>query len=120
MTDLASSDITVTVLERGTPSGKKRRNRVQISFGNGTLTYPSGGVPLPTYASFGMGRNLDFISLTDQNDASGILWKYDQSNNKLRGYEFDYTAAAEGSAIELDAGVDAPAAQTMFAEAVGW
>lgn len=119
MADIASSDVTITV-EKRTIVGKQRRNRVKIAFGNGALTYPSGGVPMPAASSFGMVRNLDYLTIFDENDASGIMWKYDKDNLKLRGYEFDYPAVAEGAAVELDAASDAPAAQTLYAEAVGW
>lgn len=85
MVDLVAANVTVTVNER-TIVGKKRRNRVTVAFGDGALTYPSGGVPMPAAANFGMIRNLDFLTLFDEDDASGIVWKYDRTNNKLRGY----------------------------------
>lgn len=86
MTDLVAADVTITV-EKRLIEGKRKRNRCKIEFGDGALTYPSGGVPLPAFASWGMKRDLEYIILTDANDASGILWKYDQANIKLRGYE---------------------------------
>ena len=119
MADLASTDVTITVEER-TIVDKKRRNRVKIAFGDGALTYPSGGVPLPTYPSFGMVRNLDYLIITDGGSADGLLWKYDQANTKLRAYEGDYAQAGDADLAELDAASDAPAAQTLYAEAVGW
>lgn len=100
MTDLASTDVTVTVNER-TIVGKKRRNRVTIAFGDGALTYPSGGVPMPAFGSFGMIRNLDFLTVFDEDDASGIVWKYDRTNNKLRGYITGVNVDAAG-AVTLD------------------
>jgi hypothetical protein len=86
MSDLAASDVTVTVNEVIT-AGRKHRNDVKIVFGDGALTYPSGGVPMPTFGSFGMIRNIEKLALYDSNDASGIIWKYDKDNHKLRGYE---------------------------------
>lgn len=118
MVALAASDVTVTVEER-TIEGKKRRNRCKIVFGDGALTYPTGGVPLPTYENWGMTRNLDYIILVDPNDDIGYHWKYDLDNHKLQGYYYDYDAGADGAAIELTTGV-APAAGTFYAEAVGW
>lgn len=85
MTDFVAADVTITVAERQIV-GKKRRARVTIAFGNGSLTYPSGGIPLPTFASWGMIRNIDFVTCFDSDDASGIIWKYDRTNHKLRGY----------------------------------
>lgn len=86
MADIAAADVVVTV-EKPCIEGYKRRNRVKIEFGDGALTYPAEGVPLPGFASFGLVRNLDYLILTDANDGSGITWKYDQENKKLRGWQ---------------------------------
>lgn len=167
MADLASSNVTITIQKnriiKGSP-GSQQRNVVKIAFGDGSLTYPSGGVPLPAASSFGMRRELEFITLIDGGSAVGILWKYDYANKKLRGfipgavieaagtatlddYALDGTAdplAASarqpgngvvslglgnttaagtvyfGAMKELLATEHAPAAQTIYAEAVGW
>lgn len=119
MADLTAANVTVTVEEQNIVNGK-RRNRVKITFGDGALTYPAAGVPMPTFDKFGMKRNLDYLTIFDENDAVGQMFKYDMTNNKIRMYEFDYPNAAEGPALELDGGTDAVAAQTLFAEAVGW
>lgn len=119
MADLASTDVTVTVEERRI-EGKKRLNRVKITFGDGALTYPANGVPLPDFSSFGMKRNLDYLILTDPGSGDGLVWKYDQANTKLRGYEGDYAQVADADLAELDGTSDAVAAQTLYAEAVGW
>lgn len=86
MTALASSDVTITGVST-VISGPQKRKLVTLAFGDGALTYPSGGVPLPTYASWGFKTKLDYVNLVDPASASGIVWKYDQANNKLRGYE---------------------------------
>jgi hypothetical protein len=97
MTALASTDVTVTISERRIV-GKKRRNIVKIVFGDGALTYPAGGVPMPAYTGFGMIRNLDYLNIVDQDDATGIYWKYDKDNNKLRAYTQGYAVGAAGAA----------------------
>lgn len=154
MADLAAANVTITVEER-TIQGRKKRNRVKIAFGDGALTYPTNGVPMPAYGSFGMLRNLDYLNIFDSDDASGIIWKYDKDNNKLRAYQQGITVGAAGAAtvddFPLDTTADplatavsvsltnntgagtkymgklkelvntlAPAAQTIYAEAVGW
>lgn len=118
MVALAASDVTITVEER-TIEGKKKRNRCKIEFGNGALTYPATGVPLPTYENWGMTRNIDYIIITDMGSGDGLVWKYDQANHVLEGYEGDYAQSSDADLAELDTG-DAPAAQTLYAEAVGW
>jgi hypothetical protein len=97
MTDLVAADVTITVNDRKL-LGKQRRNRVTVAVGNGTLTYPSGGIPLPTFASWGMVRNIDFVTFFDEDDASGIVWKYDRANHKLRGYMGGFTVASTAAA----------------------
>ena len=119
MVDIAASDVTVTV-EKELRVEKQRNNRCKVQFGDGALTYPTGGVPMPAFGQFAMRRNLDYLVVTDGGAGQGIHWKYDQTNNKLRGWQYDYDAVADGAAIELAGGVAAPAAQTLFVEAVGW
>jgi hypothetical protein len=167
MADLVVGDITTTI-ERRSIEGKTRRNRVKLVFGDGSKTYPSGGIPMPVFGTLGMKRNVDFLTIFDENDASGIIWKYDAANHKLRGYVMSNHAhkfqiangaphgsgnvavsaitgsadatlrVAMGSGVtlntgspvgsggdrtllaELEATVYAPAAQTLYAEAVGW
>lgn len=88
MTALAAADVTVTVQDRWI-EGPVKYSRCKIEFGDGALTYPSGGVPLPTYPSWGFKRNIEFLTLTDADDDSGYVWKYDQENHKLRAWFTD-------------------------------
>jgi hypothetical protein len=114
MADLAASDITVTL--QALASGRKssiengrRRTLAKLAFGNGTLTYPTDGVPLPGYASFGMVRSLSHVTIVDQDDAQGIIWKYDFENKKLRAYIQGVTVAAAGAATLDDFPLDTTA-----------
>jgi hypothetical protein len=155
MVDIVAANVTITVQKR-LKAGKRRRNRCKIEFGNGSLTYPAGGVPMPAAKSFAMnGGVLEYLVITDGNDASGLIWKYDQDNKKLRAYVQGYDHGA-GGAVTLDdypvvaaagvtsgisvslttgagagvgrlgglqellGGTDAPAAQVLYVEAVGW
>lgn len=92
MADLASTDITVTI-EAQKRSPKTRVNRVKIVFGDGALTYPALGVPMPAFASFGFKRNIDYLVFFDTNDAVGLVWKWDKDNNKLRAWQSGGQAA---------------------------
>ena len=91
MTAIASTDLTLTV-QTGTIQrfNKYKEALVKIAFGNGTLTYPPGGVPLPSFVasftSYGMKKTVNYLELVDQDDSQGIIWKYDHDNKKLRGY----------------------------------
>lgn len=121
MADLTSADVTITVEDRSI-EGKKKRNRVKLVFGDGVKTYPAGGVPLPTFNSFGMVRNLDLINITDESDADGLMYKYDQENNKIRIWFPTQQTASSGDreGVEYTGATTVVAATTMYAEAVGW
>lgn len=107
MVDLVAADVTVTV-EKRQRAGRDRRNRCKIAFGDGAKTYPSGGVPLPAFGSFGLGKVLDYLVLIDADDATGLMWKYDKDNNKLRAYRQNIrtgstaVGAAESGALAED------------------
>jgi hypothetical protein len=118
MVALASTDVTVTVNERriyGT--GKKRRNRVTLTYGDGAKTYPTGGVPMPAQGSFGMTRQLDYLSVIDQSVADGFVYKYDVTNKfKI----FVEQAVGTNTPLAEATTALAPAATTIVCEAVGW
>jgi hypothetical protein len=86
MADIAASDITYTVQKTAKMEDGRRRSNVKIAFGDGALTYPSGGIPLSSLSGAGFPNVVAEVILMDANDASGISWKYDYENNKLRGY----------------------------------
>lgn len=103
MADLTSANVVITPQTNGMGNskyrieGNKRKVVCKVVFGNGALTYPANGVPMPAATSFGMYRNLDTLSILDQSNADGIVWKWDYANKKLRGY---YSAATTtGAAV---------------------
>jgi hypothetical protein len=119
MVALLSSDVTVTVNERriyGT--GKKRRNRVTLTYGDGAKTYPTGGVPMPAFGSFGLIRQMDYLVVVDQSSADGFVYKYDVTNNKLK--IFVEQAVGTNTPLAEASAALAPAATTVICEAVGW
>jgi hypothetical protein len=115
MADLTADDITITVQTNiglnPYVHGPKRYSSVKVTFGDGAKTYPADGVPLPTYEKWGLTRNIETVFLDDPGSPSAYTHKYDRANNKLRMYH---------AGAELASGVDAPAAQTLYAIAVGW
>jgi len=57
-----------------------------IAFGNATLTYPTGGIPISNIR-LGMPAFVESIQFPDATDGgSGTLWQYDQVNQTIRGY----------------------------------
>lgn len=115
MADIVAGDVTITLADPTRthfPGAAQARHIVKIDFGDGALTYPTGGVPLPGHAAFGFVRDLKFLHLLDAGSASALVWKYDYANKKLRGW-----AGAAGVNVETSGAV---AAVTLYAEAVGY
>ncbi|HUR99060.1 MAG TPA: hypothetical protein VMZ26_13420, partial [Pyrinomonadaceae bacterium] len=84
MADIAASDVTVSVLSKEEGSVKGRVFNLGLAFGNGALTYPSGGVPLSASA-LGCPNAIDSLVVYDAG-GSGYQWEYDRTNQKLRGF----------------------------------
>jgi hypothetical protein len=101
MTDLASTNVTVTVnsADRDVLGGGGFKNLTiaTIAFGNGTLTYPTGGVPLPDKAQFGFRNAIDFVSI-QQPSANGFIYKYDATDHKIKIFTQGFTTGATGAA----------------------
>ena len=57
-----------------------------FAFGDGALTYPSGGIPL-TAGKLGTPNQIRSLIITSPASADGLTYKYDQANNKIRIYK---------------------------------
>jgi hypothetical protein len=93
----------------------------QISFGDGTLTYPSGGIPLD-FGKLGCPVDMRDISiLPDSSGVDGYVYKVDLVNKKLMIFEVpaasDLTSAAPLTEL---ANTVAPAATVLKVVAHGW
>lgn len=109
MTALAATDVTITLAAQNVDvtDGVKRMCLPTIAFGDGALTYPTGGVPLPVIGNFGMKRELQRL-LIQQPSANGFVYKYDAENHKIKIFTQGLTtgetaaAAAADGALALD------------------
>ncbi len=120
MSAIAAGDVTYA-LQEGTQSASADSNFeavFSIAFGNGTLTYPAGGVPL-TKANLGCPAFVKEFLLLDPASANGFIYKYDRANEKLRIYQGDNDAVADGALIELTTGAT-PATATLFVKVSGF
>jgi hypothetical protein len=108
MADLTASDVSITLDPRDRYIlGKLKMSQGSLDFGDGALTYPYGGVPMPAVGYFGMNKQ---VSMFDIVDASGVgyMFRYDQANRKIKMftsapavvYEEKHTAVA--NLITLD------------------
>jgi len=119
MADIAASDVVYT-LQAGTArtEGDSRYGAVfKVVFGDGALTYPSGGIPL-TIGKLGCPVNLEDFHMMDASDGDGNVYKYDNESDKIRIYTTNLDTTVDGPLVEL--GSVAVAATTMYVKAVGW
>src|SRR3990167_10676915 len=88
MADLAASNVTYTIQEgtrTGCPSDPTFGAVFKLAFGDGALTYPSGGIPL-TKAKLGCPEFIRSLEIIDSDDSLGNVYKYDYANNKIKAY----------------------------------
>jgi len=118
MPDIAASNVTHTV-QPGTNriESERRCALIKLDFGDGTLTYPAGGIPL-TKGKMGCPTTIDAFTFVDAANDNGFLYKYDLDATKLRIYQGDNDGTADGPLVEL--GNVAVAATTIYAEVTGW
>lgn len=84
MADLASSDVTITLDPRDRYTlGKLKMSEGSLDFGDGALTYPNGGVPMPAIGNFGLNKEVSMFNIVDAS-GDGIIYRYDQANRKIK------------------------------------
>lgn len=119
MVALAAADVTVTVTTRKRGGSGLKIHFGTLAFGDGALTYPTAGVPLPAFGNFGFVRNIEDIQVTGVNGlTTDYHTQYDKTNNTLLLYE-EEAVAAGGPLLEADT-AEAPAARTYSFVAWGW
>lgn len=97
MADLTAADVTPAIQYKSNVP-RLRLALVTLSFGDGALTYPAGGIPLPTpVTKYGMAKT---ILRMHCEAVDGYVYRYDAVNHKLLVFEGDYNALADGALIE--------------------
>jgi hypothetical protein len=82
MAALTATDWTVTVQERRIEN-KKKVTKCLLTLATAG-SYPSGGIPLPSFSALGLKRNLEYIMMIDANPTASYLSQYDVSANTIR------------------------------------
>lgn len=120
MADIAASDITTTFLNRRHVEGRSHFN-VQLAFGNSTLTYPAGGIPI-SISALGCPNVVESLVVYDKG-TSGYAWTYDRTNKKLVAIQapvqththdilLKNAAVADGATTRVNAGANLLGANT--------
>jgi hypothetical protein len=117
MAALVAANVTVVVTKRWW-EGLALHAIGTIAFGDGALTYPTAGVPLPAKEKFGFSRSIDSLAITGQNARTvSYLPAWVKATNALQLFE-EEASAAGGPLLEADTS-EAPAAVTFDFHAVG-
>jgi hypothetical protein len=113
MAAIGTSNVTYTLIRKSKEESGRKNFRVALAFGNGTLTYPAGGVPL---IAGSLGMNVDVNDLYVGNDhGSGYVFSFNKAGLALRMYEQNATTGALVEATGV-----AIAAQTLDVEVWGY
>lgn len=96
--------------------------RGTISFGDGSLTYPSGGVPL-TKGKLGCPQVIKSVKILEDN-ASGYVYQFDVSTSKLRMFqlpllEIDDTVDINAQPL-VELGTSEVPQVVLEVEVIGW
>lgn len=110
MADLASTDVTYVIKHQAAAGSDGKVVHAKLTFGDGSLNYPSGGVPI-LKGSLGLPNSINGLSIDEMSAGVTTLWKWDQSASTLRGY------TASGTSAELASAV---AAQEIHVTVQGW
>jgi len=81
MAAFVAGDITYLMLNNRTLADSRKFNRVRLTFGAGSETYATGGIPL-TIGKLGCPTVVESLIVVDKGD-SGYSFMYDQSAKKL-------------------------------------
>jgi hypothetical protein len=108
--------------------GKHKRNDITLTLATtGAAFYPTSGVGIPLPTTMGMVRNIDYIKIYSNDQASGIIWKYNPTGHTVRGYwNSGPTSTANATPVALGelpttwTPSDFAAAVVLYIEAVGW
>jgi hypothetical protein len=89
MADLTAANVTVTLnpedIDRSPDGRIGIRTFPVVSFGNGALTYPALGVPMPALGKFGF--NFAIKRVYFEQPANGFIYHFDRTNHKVRIFQ---------------------------------
>lgn len=122
MPQIGTADVTYTHVvgsTQGSPSVPMHERVVNISFGNGTLFYTNGGIPL-SIQKLGTPQSLQRFIMMDEGSSVGYVAKFDKTAISLRLYVSTNTTAAGTTAlVELNTAA-AVSATLIQAQIAGW
>lgn len=119
MADIAAGDLVYTDQKQGELTGSSKVKTVfSVAFGDGTDTYPSGGIPL-TKGKLGLPNVIETVNFVEAGN-DGYMYDYDVSAETIRIFREVNDGSSSQPLTELVAGTTAVAATTLIIEATGW
>lgn len=115
MANLSAGSVTYSVKNLRVLGNSRKHNRIGLVFGDGSLTYPAGGIPI-TIGKLGCPNVVESMVVVAQG-TSGYVMTYDQPNAKL---VIKQASAVANSNALAEASTVAIAAQTIEVEVIGW
>lgn len=104
MAQIAAGDVTYAVIEgtaQACPSDPRMERSFTITFGDGSLTYTNGGIPL-TKAKLGCPATIQQLHIMDMASTGGMVAKWNYTANTIRLYQdANVTAAAAAALTEV-------------------
>jgi hypothetical protein len=122
MAQIGTADVTyshVTGSSYAAPSMPMRSALYNITFGDGTLTYTNGGIPL-LKGKLGCPGTLQQFIMTDSASSVGYVAKFDKTALSIRLYVSTNTTAAGPTALVEVNTATAVTATTLQALVSGW
>lgn len=119
MADIAASNVTHTIKRKDDLNGMKLV-QATVAFGNGSLTYPTGGVP-SAKEKYGFSRSIQSVKIIESN-GDALLYEYDLSAQTYRAFFPTQETGTPGNraGVEFTGGSTAPAATSLEVEAIGY
>lgn len=121
MAALTATDWTVSVEDKGSPGGtKKKHHRCKLTLATAG-SYPSNGVPIPAYGKLGFVSRVDYVVPFDPYaGAASYVLKYDQANKTVRVYTTTASTGTSMAEVATTVTVGAGGAFIVYVDAVGW
>lgn len=119
MANIAAGDVSYSIIRQRVGMQSLQCNLVQLSFGNGALTYPAGGIPI-VIGNMGCPVEVQSMRITGTG-GSGYEFSYDRANSKLLLYQtashshplsLKNAAVADGATTRVNAGANLLGANT--------
>lgn len=74
--------------------------KASLTFGDGSLTYPTGGIPIAK-ASLAMPNFLESVDILESGSADGYIYKVDLANAKIKIFVSPAVASTPSTAVAL-------------------